>query len=238
VFRSTVSTEGSPPTKDVFTLYEMFTASADKFAAEKCLGTIVNGKYEWLTYKETADIVASVGSAMAHAGLEAHGRAGVYGANSAEWMMAMQACNRMNLYCVPLYDTLGENAIEYIINHSEASIVFAQASKLGEMAKALPNLTALVKTLVYWGAADAAVLDGVKALGIAVHSWDEFVALGKANPAEPRPPKPEDLCTIMYTSGTTGDPKVSRLLSTTQMRCSVHFKSPFLFQSKQTLNKD
>lgn len=30
-----------------------------------------------------------------------------------------QACNRMSYQCVPLYDTLGENAVEYIINHSE-----------------------------------------------------------------------------------------------------------------------
>jgi hypothetical protein len=31
----------------------------------------------------------------------------------------LQACNRMSYQCVPLYDTLGENAVEYIINHSE-----------------------------------------------------------------------------------------------------------------------
>ena len=44
--------------------------------------------------------------------------------------------------------------------------------------------------------------------GVQVHSFDEFLALGKANPAPPVPPSPEDYCTIMYTSGTTGDPKV------------------------------
>jgi long-subunit acyl-CoA synthetase (AMP-forming) len=44
---------------------------------------------------------------------------------------------------------------------------------------------------------------------VQVHSFDEFLALGKANPAPPVPPSPEDYCTIMYTSGTTGDPKVS-----------------------------
>lgn len=30
---------------------------------------------------------------------------------------------------------------------------------------------------------------------------------GKENPAQPCPPKPNDTCTIMYTSGTSGEPK-------------------------------
>lgn len=62
----------------------------------------------------------------------------------------------MSLYCVPLYDSLGENAIEYIINHSEASVVFAASDKLANLAKALPHVLELVKTVVYWGAGDQA----------------------------------------------------------------------------------
>lgn len=45
-------------------------------------------------------------------------------------------------------------------------------------------------------------------LGIRVFEFQEFARVGSANPAEPTPPKPEDLCTIMYTSGTTDVPKV------------------------------
>jgi long-subunit acyl-CoA synthetase (AMP-forming) len=47
------------------------------------------------------------------------------------------------------------------------------------------------------------------AAGIKAYSWEQFLDLGRESPAEPVPPKPDDLCTIMYTSGTTGDPKVS-----------------------------
>jgi acyl-coenzyme A synthetase/AMP-(fatty) acid ligase len=44
----------------------------------------------------------------------------------------------------------------------------------------------------------------IKSLGYALYSFDELKALGEKTPAEPVPPSPEDLCTIMYTSGTTG----------------------------------
>ena len=52
-----------------------------------------------------------------------------------------------------------------------------------------------------------------EAAGVKAYSWEKFLELGRASPAAAVPPKPEDLCTIMYTSGTTGDPKVTHLIS-------------------------
>ena len=45
----------------------------------------------------------------------------------------------------------------------------------------------------------------VSALGIEVCSWEEALAAGAEAPVEPVPPSPDDYCTIMYTSGTTGE---------------------------------
>lgn len=59
----------------------------------------------------------------------------------------------MSYLCVPLYDSLGENAIEYIINHAEASSVFVSADKLGQLAKALPKVQGMLKHIVVWGVA-------------------------------------------------------------------------------------
>ena len=40
-----------------------------------------------------------------------------------------------------------------------------------------------------------------------VMSFEELRKLGEENTVDPVPPKPEDLCCIMYTSGSTGPPK-------------------------------
>ncbi|GAB4822406.1 hypothetical protein N2152v2_009452 [Parachlorella kessleri] len=212
-YRPAIAAKGPPTIPGVTTLYENFKASREKYPSNKCLGHVEGGAYQWLTYEQTGEQVDAIGSAMAAVGVGPHGRCGIYGANSPQWMIAMQACNRQTVYCVPLYDTLGENAIEYIIVHSESSIVFSSSEKLGVLVAALKHeaVKAMVKTVVYWGKGDAAAVEAAKGLGFQIYSFDEFLELGRKNPSPAGkrllPPKPEDYCTIMYTSGTTGDPK-------------------------------
>lgn len=64
----------------------------------------------------------------------------------------------MSLHAVPIYDTLGEGAVEYIVDHSESVAVFVSDKKFASLLKALasPKLKARVKTVVYWGAVDEA----------------------------------------------------------------------------------
>ena len=71
--------------------------SVAKFGSNACLGHRPiscgqPGPYEWLTYAEVGERVNAIASGMMALGLKAHGRVGVYGINSPEWMMAMQAC--------------------------------------------------------------------------------------------------------------------------------------------------
>ena len=58
---------------------------------------------------------------------------------------------------MPLYDSLGENAIEFIINHSEATVVFVASDKAANLAKALPMCKERLKAVVIWGPKDAGV---------------------------------------------------------------------------------
>ena len=77
-----------------------------KYPDNPCLGHRpikygVPQEYKWMTYKETADVVDSVAAGVMTLGLKQHGRIGVYGINSPEWMMAMQVVTHFCLYfCV------------------------------------------------------------------------------------------------------------------------------------------
>nr|AAC33962.1 contains similarity to AMP-binding enzymes (Pfam: AMP-binding.hmm, score: 18.66, 25.90 and 43.55); most similar to acyl-CoA synthetases [Arabidopsis thaliana] len=182
------------------------------------------GKYVWKTYKEVYDIVIKLGNSLRSCGIKEGEKCGIYGINCCEWIISMEACNAHGLYCVPLYDTLGINvptfimflddstllsagAVEFIISHAEVSIAFVEEKKIPELFKTCPNSTKYMKTVVSFGGVKPEQKEEAEKLGLVIHSWDEFLKLGEGKQYELPIKKPSDICTIMYTSGTTGDPK-------------------------------
>lgn len=213
VYRSSFARDGFPkPIEGMESCWDVFRLAVEKYPGNRMLGhrEIVNGKagkYVWLTYKEVYDKVMKVGNSIRSCGVNEGGRCGIYGANSAEWIMSMEACNAHGLYCVPLYDSLGAGAVEFIICHSELSIVFVEEKKIPEVLKTFPNTTEYLKTIVSFGKVTPEQREEVEKFGLAIYSWEEFLQLGDDKKFELPLTKKNDICTIMYTSGTTGDPK-------------------------------
>uniref|UniRef100_A0A2P2MKC4 AMP-dependent synthetase/ligase domain-containing protein n=1 Tax=Rhizophora mucronata TaxID=61149 RepID=A0A2P2MKC4_RHIMU len=192
--------------------WDIFRTSAEKHPNSRMLGRreFVNGKagkYVWQTYKEVYDMVIKVGNSIRSCGLEPGDKCGIYGANCAEWIISMEACNAHGLYCVPLYDTLGAGAVEFIICHSEVSIAFAEEKKVPELLKTFPNSTKYLKTIVSFGKVTSEQREEIEKFGLTVYTWDEFLGLGENKKYDLPVKKKREICTIMYTSGTTGDPK-------------------------------
>ncbi|XVF32926.1 hypothetical protein REPUB_Repub17cG0125100 [Reevesia pubescens] len=213
VYRNLLSKHGYPPTDpDMSTAWSLFSSSVQKYPGNRMLGwrKIVDGKvgpFIWKTYKEVYDEILPIGSALRASGAEPGCRVGIYGANCPQWIMAMEACGAHSLICVPLYDTLGPGAVNFIIDHAEVDFVFVQDIKVKELLN--PNCASAQRLKAMVCFTTLTEEDNAKAsqMGIKTYSWTEFLHMGKENPQEISPPQPFNICSIMYTSGTSGDPK-------------------------------
>ncbi|CAL9776133.1 unnamed protein product [Musa acuminata subsp. burmannicoides] len=213
VYRNSLAKNGFPPLDpDMTTSWDVFRVAAEKYPNNRMLGwrEIKNGKagpYLWKTYKEVYEEVLQVGSALCHLGAKPGSRIGIYGANCPQWIVVMEACNGYSLICVPLYDTLGSGAIDYILKHAEIDFVFVQDKKMKEILSSSCESARLIKSIVSFSSTTGEQNDAAADIGIKLYSWNETLRMGKEYPSEPLPPQPHNICTIMYTSGTSGNPK-------------------------------
>ncbi|CAH8255851.1 unnamed protein product [Arabidopsis lyrata] len=213
VYRSIYAKGGFPePADDLVSAWDIFRLSVKKSPDNPMLGRreIVDGKagkYVWQTYKEVYDVVIKLGNSIRTIGVGKGEKCGIYGANSPEWIISMEACNAHGLYCVPLYDTLGAGAIEFIICHAEVSLAFSEEKKISELLLTAPKSTRYLKNIVSFGEVTNGQRAEAERHGLTIYSWDQFLKLGEGKHYELPEKRSSDVCTIMYTSGTTGDPK-------------------------------
>ncbi|KAE9620419.1 hypothetical protein Lal_00019706 [Lupinus albus] len=193
--------------------WDFFRDSATRYPSNPMLGwrqkTKIDSKvgpYEWVTYQEAYDAAVRMGAAMRSCGVNPGDRCGIYGSNCPQWIIAMEACNSYAVTYVPLYDTLGPNAVEFIINHAEVSIGFVHENKIPSILKCLDGCSSNLKTIVSFGNVSTAQKKEAEELGASCFTWGEFLQLGNLDLDLPLKKK-TDICTIMYTSGTTGEPK-------------------------------
>ncbi|KAM7258039.1 hypothetical protein ACFE04_013780 [Oxalis oulophora] len=212
-YRNISAADGFPDLpRGLESCWDAFRLSVERCPNNRMLGhrEIVNGKageYVWKTYTEVYDLVIKLGNAIRSCGVQQGNKCGIYGINCPQWIMSMEACNAHGICCVPLYDTLGANAVEYILNHAEVSIAFVEEKKIYEVLKTFPSTTKYLKTLVSFGKVTPEQRNEIEKFGLEIYSWDDFVQLGENTKFELPVITKNDICTIMYTSGTTGDPK-------------------------------
>ncbi|KAG0374601.1 hypothetical protein BGX24_010187 [Mortierella sp. AD032] len=204
-----------PSIKDaasVTTLYENFLEGVQRSEGGDFLGfrAIVDSvpqPYKWLTYSRVQERVTHFGAGLIHLGLATQQNFGIFSINRPEWTMSELAGYMYNFISVPLYDTLGVSAIEFIVNQTEMETVIASADKawiLLDIKAALPT----VKNIIVMGSLEESLVEEGNRLDVNVVAWTAIERTGLDKPvAVNAPPTPDDVATICYTSGTTGTPK-------------------------------
>ncbi|XP_064191093.1 long-chain-fatty-acid--CoA ligase 1a isoform X2 [Anguilla rostrata] len=217
--RKSVLMEGDKPMThfydDAQTMYEVFLRGVQMSNNGPCLGSRKpNQPYEWLSYQEVADKAEYLGSALLHRGhsQDSDKFIGVFAQNRPEWTVAELACYTYSLVCVPLYDTLGTEAINYIIDKAAiATVVCDVADKAQLILDCVSGRKHSIRILILMEPFDADLVAKGKKCGIEIISMKEMEEIGRANHRKPAPPSPDDLAIICFTSGTTGNPKGAML---------------------------
>lgn len=205
------------------TLYEMFehglqVSGKRPFLGRRAIYRIgqpvrLLSEYEWISFEEAAKQRTEVGSGLYSLITEEklNTKIGIYSVNRPEWVIADQAMQAYSLVNVALYDTLGPNALEFIINHAEISVVFCSGDRIPnllQISKKCPNLRYIISLDDLNDSPAANILRAWSAdCKIKLVDWSSIRKLGRERAVPHRPPRENDLCAICYTSGTTGNPK-------------------------------
>uniref|UniRef100_A0A8C2XBC6 Long-chain-fatty-acid--CoA ligase n=1 Tax=Cyclopterus lumpus TaxID=8103 RepID=A0A8C2XBC6_CYCLU len=189
---------------DALTMYEVFQRGLRVSNDGPCLGSRKpNQPYEWQSYSEVVDRAENIGSALIHKGHSHTGDKfiGIFSQNRPEWSISELACYTYSMVGVPLYDTLGTEAIGYIIHRAAISTVICDVPEKAKMIlDCVDGKGRTVKTIVLMEPFDSELVTRGQEWGIDILSLKDF-----------EPPKPEDLALICFTSGTTGNPKGAML---------------------------
>jgi len=196
----------------ITTLYASFQNARSNYGSIPCLGTRSvesdgsRGRYVWKTYTDVANKRNQFGAGLAKLGVKAGDTVGIYSKNREEWIVVEQACYAYSYVIVSFYDTLGEDAVEYIANHSETRVVVCSKESTPKILSIREKCTILT-TIIQMEKVDAKQAAEAEAKNIQLLNFEDVLKDGARNPVEGQKPTPDDLCTIMYTSGTTGVPK-------------------------------
>jgi long-subunit acyl-CoA synthetase (AMP-forming) len=163
----------------------------------------VGGEWRETSWRVYRDQVRTIAKAFMALGLEPGRGVSILGLNRPEWFLADIGAIYAGGVPTGIYTTNSAEQCRYIIDHSESAIVVvdteAQLAKILEVRAEIPSLEAVV------------LMEGDSSEE-GVFAWKELAELSEQVTEEEleariASQKPEDLCTLIYTSGTTADPK-------------------------------
>ncbi len=153
----------------------------------------IDGQMHTWTWREVGDEVRRMAAALRAMNLPPKSKIALLSKNCAHWIMADLATMMSGHIGVPLYPNLNADTIRYVLEHSEARVLF-------------------VGKLDTWAEMRSGVPNSVKMIGFPFYGHDDFVNWDfLTHDHEPikgnEQPEPDDWASIIYTSGTTGYPK-------------------------------
>ena len=180
-------------------VFEIVAARGDETVAQWKTG----GEWKPITAKQMYGRVRAVAEKLQSWGIGPGDRVALVGENRWEWPVVDFAVLAIGAADVPLYQTLPPEQMGYILNNSGAKAIFVSTGEqYGKLIKA-GDLTS-IEHVVVW---DDGPFENAENLSEIMKRAPQLEGRDATFDAMLKRVKPEDLASIVYTSGTTGDPK-------------------------------
>ena len=184
-------------------------AKAKKRGSHRVFFSRDNAQEKWfgITWDELADKVLKTARAMVQVGVKESDNIGICCQNMVEGVIADFANFANRAVSVPMYATLSSQQIEYIVNDAEIALLFVGEQQQYDCALEVLKKSEFLKQIVVFDS-------NVNLHGEASSLYfSDFMAKGEDNThtkevnRRQEAAQDSDLAIIMYTSGTTGEPK-------------------------------
>ena len=195
--------------KDYQNIHALLKETVEKIPDQKAFSWIPSpGQLESVTWKEFYEQVRKAAKSLIALGVKKGDKVNILSYTSYTWLLTDQAIMSIGAVTVGIYQTNLAKDCAYIINHSDAVLVFVedalQLNKLLQVRNDMPRIGKII------------LMNGTREGNGSIIPYDAFLALGETVPdhtlqAMIDAVHPDDIATIVYTSGTTGVPKGAML---------------------------
>ena len=173
--------------------------------------------YKFYTNAQVEEKIKQIGSGIRNLGLHAHKEQfrnykidfiGVHSKNNLEWILLDIANSCYGMTTMPIYDTLGEDAVDHMIEETELSTMFTTCDLIKKhVARMKAGKAKSLQTLVIMDEALLSPEDVKQLESVKWYKFSEVVEAGKKNILPYPEIDPDSIVYFSYTSGTTGAPK-------------------------------
>lgn len=191
-------------------LPEIFLKNSLLFQDKTLFGFKEEGEWQRLSWNNTAQILENLASGLKEIGVKKNDKISIIADNSYQWCIIDLAIISLGGITVPGYTTSNEEELSYLLSHSETSIIFINSKLLPIIEKILPTLNK-IKYVVCVDELNTTKKFKFKKL---LYTYRELIKIGSKNKNKQnllresiKKIKKDDVSCIIYTSGTSSQPK-------------------------------
>jgi long-chain acyl-CoA synthetase len=181
-------------------VFDLLKFNKQNFNCQDILATKVNGQWKKYSSSDFINISEEVSRGLIMKGIGKDDKVAIMSENRPEWNFCDFGIMQIGATQVPMYPTLAEADIKFILIDAEVKIVFVSSEELYQKVQKVKNEAGLQTDIYTFNTVSGAP------------NWLEIVSLGKENQdidleLYKQQITEDDLLTLIYTSGTTGTPK-------------------------------